>query len=254
MKKFLTLIILFALFVSPINAQTATPTDKPNATTVPEDSEELEKIQKIKDIVASKVAELDLVEKRGIIGKIKENKNMSISIEDIKGKTRNIDVDELTEFSIGDDDEDDLGVSDLEKDTLYSFVGLYNKDTERLLARSISEADAIPVLFEGAISGIDEVEFQITVVNSKGVTKTVEIENSTKTNLSTIDGELEKSGFSKLELNKRVLVVGFLDEDDDSIITGRRVTHFEEVPPSKEMQQFVSQTSTSSDANKETEE
>ena len=57
-------------------------------------------IQRIKDIVASKVAELNLVEKRGIVGKLKENSNMHLVISDIKSNTRNIDVDELTKFSI----------------------------------------------------------------------------------------------------------------------------------------------------------
>lgn len=230
---------------------TPTATDTPKSTTVPKDSEELEKIQKIKDIVASKVAELDLVEKRGIIGKVVENKNMSLVVEDVKGNSRSIDVDELTEFSIGDDNDKDLGVSDLKKGTLYSFVGLYNKDTERLLARTISETDSIPVFIDGVISGIDEVEKQIQITNTKGEVKTIDIQTSTKTSLSNADGAIEKSGFSKLELNQRVLAAGFVDTKDDKLIVARRIMHFESLPPSKEMKDNTTKASSTTETTDE---
>ena len=217
---------------------TKSPTPSPSKNSIPTDSVELEKIQKIKDIVASKVAELDLVEKRGIIGKVRENTNMHIVIEDMKGKVRNIDVDELTNFSIG-DKESKIGISDLEKNITYSFVGIYNKDTQRLLARTITKSENIPFFFEGVISSTNSKEFQIIVINSKGEEKTVDIQNSTKTYLSRTDGTLIKSGFSKLNVNQRVLIVGFIDLKDENLITSTRAIHFETLPPSKEMQQYV---------------
>lgn len=221
-------------------AQGAT-TPSPTTTTSPTNSIDIEKIQRIKDIVASKVAELKLVEKRGIVGKIKENSNMHLVIYDIKGSTRNIDVDELTKFSISGKNGKDssLGISDLKKDTLYSFVGLYNKDTQRLLARAITEADTIPVYFEGAIFSVNSKEYQIQVVNGKGEKKSIDIQSSTKTSLSTADGQLTKSGFSKLNVNERILIIGFADTKDSSLISASRVIHFTDIPPSKEMQQYI---------------
>lgn len=236
-KSLVILIFLFSNFYFLLSTSyAATPT--PAGKTSPTDSVEIEKIQKIKDIVASKVAELDLVEKRGLIGTIKDNKKMHLVITDIKGKTRNIDVDELTNFSIGNKDEK-LGVSDLEKDTLYSFVGLYNKDTERLLVRTVTKASTIPDFFEGIITSINEGTFQIEIVNSKGEKKTADVQKTTKTNLSTVDGKIVKSGFSKLESGQRVIVAGFLDLKDSNLIASTRVIHFDEIPPSKEMQQFM---------------
>jgi len=181
-KKQALLICLFAYLLITAPAVAAI-TPSPTESTSPTNSIDIEKIQRIKDIVASKVAELNLVEKRGIVGKLKENSNMHLVISDIKSNTRNIDVDELTKFSIsGTKGKDNtLGISDLKKDVLYSFVGLYNKDTQRLLARSITEADTIPLFFEGAIFSVDSKEFQIQVVNNKGEKKSVDIQSSTKT-------------------------------------------------------------------------
>ena len=241
----ISLILLFILsFVSaPLSfavtptPKSPTPSAKPSQNQVPENGEELEKIQKIKDIVASKVAELNLVEKRGIIGTITDITGMKVSIKDIKSSTRQIDIDELTKFDISDDDK--AGISDLKKGTTYSFVGIYNKETQRLLARNISTTNTIPIYFEGAIQSVNEKEFQITLVDEGGQTKKVDIQSSTKTSLADSGGDLVKSGFSKLEQNSRVLAIGFLDKKDKNLISALRVIHFEDVPPSKKMQGHV---------------
>ena len=234
--------LLFATFVFLIPSvsyavtKTPTPTARPS-NSVPENGEELEKIQKIKDIVASKVAELNLVEKRGIIAKITEVSGMKLTVTDIKGNIRQIDIDELTKFDISDDD--DAGISDLKKGSSYSFIGIYNKETQRLLARNINTVNTVPTYFEGAIESVNEDDFQIVIVNAKGEKKTVDIQSSTKTSLADTGGELIKSGFSKLEQNARVLVIGFPDKKDNTLLSAIRVIHFEDVPPSKEMQSHI---------------
>lgn len=225
--------------LSAVHAQTATPkvTVAPSKNEVPKDSADLEKIQKIKDIVASKVAELNLVEKRGIIGTIREITGMKITVTDVKGNTRQIDVDELTKFNLS--SKTTSGISDLVKGTTYSFIGLHNKDTQRLLARKVGTTSTIPVFFEGAIKELNEDDFQITIVNEKGESRKVDIQSSTKTSLAATDGDLAKSGFSKLEVNQRVLAIGFPDKKDKDLVSATRLIHFEDVPPSKEMQSHV---------------
>ncbi len=244
-KQILRSTIIFACLITihyslfPPVAQSATkPTPFPSQNQIASDSSELEKIQKIKDIVASKVAELKLVEKRGIIGAVKDLTTVQITIVDIKGNTRHIDVDELTKFSIG--SKTSSGISDIEKGKTYSFVGLYNKETQRLLARGINSAGSLPFYFEGAISSVDSSNYQLGVVNEKGEKKNVDIQSSTKTSLATVDGDLQKSGFSKLNVNERVLAIGFLDKKDNNLISALRIIHFKDVPPSKEMQSFIS--------------
>jgi len=235
-------LLFFTLFsspsyaVSPTPKLTVTPSVKPSQNQLPIDNAALEKIQKIKDIVASKVAELNLVEKRGIVGTVKEINGMKVTITDVKGETRHIDVDELTKFELEDED---AGISDITKGSTYSFVGIYNKETQRLLVRKIDTTNTIPIYFEGAISALNEDDYQITIVNAKGEKKSVDIQGSTKTRLADTDGELVKSGFSKLEINSRVLVIGFLDKKDKNLISALRVIHFADVPPSKEMQSHV---------------
>lgn len=234
---YLLIITLILLSKSPsvYSVADTTPTPAPSKNVVPTDSDDLEKIQRIKDLVASKVAELNLVEKRGIIGTVREVSNNRVIVTDIKNNSRQIDVDELTDFG----DLGTGGISDLEVGTAYSFVGLYNKDTQNLLARSISSISNVPVRFEGALVEINDEDFQLTVVNEKGEEKLVDIQNSTKTSLATQDGELTRSGFSKLEVNQRIFAIGFWDKKNSSLLVASRVIHFETIPPSKEMQSHI---------------
>lgn len=234
---YLVLGFLVSLLTKPMVSAATKPTPFPSQNQVSTDSADIEKIQKIKDIVASKVAELKLVEKRGIIGKLKDVAGMQLTIVDIKGNTRKIDVDELTKFSFS--DKSTAGISALEKGTSYSFVGLYNKETERLLARDIDTVSSIPVYFEGAIFSVDSKNYQLVAVNEKGEKKTIDIQSSTKTSLATVDGDLQRSGFSKLSENERVLAVGFWDKKDPNLLATLRIIHFKDIPPSKQMQSYI---------------
>lgn len=244
MKKYLIVLFIVLIFAFGVDksALALTPTPKEEITTTPQPSNEIpksddiEKIQRIKDRVASKVAELNLVEKRGIIGKVREVSNMKIAVDDLKGAIRQIDVDELTKFNVS---KSVTGISDLKKGNTYSFIGIYNKDTKRLLARVIGSTASVPVFFEGALTDVDSKKYQINIVTDKGETKKIDIENSTKTNLADSEGDLVKSGFSKLELSKRILAVGFVDDKDESLLTALRVIHFDSIPPSKEMQSHI---------------
>ncbi len=237
MKKLIVSSILLLLFSTNPTFAATKPTPLPSKNQISSDSADLEKIQKIKDIVASKVAELKLVEKRGIIGAIKDVSGMQVTITDVKGNTRKIDVDELTKFSFS--EKSSAGISDLEKGKSYSFVGIYNKESERLLARVIDGVSSIPVYFEGAISSVDAKNYQLTAINEKGDKRTIDIQSSTKTSLGTNDGDLQKSGFSKLSENERVLAIGFWDKKDPNLLSTLRIIHFKDVPPSKRMQSHV---------------
>lgn len=234
------IIFIIALITfTPVFAETGTtPTLSPSQNEVPTDASDLLKIEKIKDIVASKVAELNLVEKRGIMGTVKDHSATEVTITDIKGQIRNIDIDELTKFS--DSNNKNFGISDLQKGQLYSFVGLYNKDTQRLLARDVTSIDTVPLYFAGAITDINNNNYVLTAVNAKGEKKKIDIQDSTKNSALTSSWDLQKAGFSKFTLGERVLVVGFLNKTDSNLIEASRIIQFGDiVPPSKEMQQYI---------------
>lgn len=221
--KYLLASLLILLTVSFTNVSYAqTPTAKAPSPTSEKKTEALsEQISDLKEKIASRVAQLDLVEKRGIVGSATEIEDTQINLTDIYGDTRFVDVDEITEFS---SDEDDFGISDIEPGDIISVLGLYNKQSERVLARFITVI-TVPTFVNGTIDSLNEDDFMITIKTATNETYTVEIETSTATR--EYDGEdFVKSGFSRLEKGEQVFVTGFADEDDPMTITATRVLAF----------------------------
>lgn len=226
MKKIFLLLILLIL-LSPSISLAQTPSITPNEEEIETealDSKD-EKVDQIKDKVASRVAQLKLVEKRGVVGIVESVNDNEIRINDLNDKTRIIEVDELTKYS---SEENSFDLTDIQKGTKISAIGLYNKDSEKLLARFVNEI-SIPIFLNGVISDKDDKEFTVTLSTIDEKKYTVDVERITKS-FSFSDGELETTGFAKLETLKNALVIGYVDPKDENRISATRIIVFPDVP------------------------
>lgn len=224
MKRIFALItIFFLVFPTLTFAQNASKSSIPTD----EGLEKInEKVGELKDKIASRVAELNLVEKRGIMGIVKDTSETKITITDLNDKNRIIDVDEFTKFSSEEDNS--FGISDIKKGMKISIVGLYNKESARLLARFISKTN-MPLFLDGVISNKNEKDFTITLSTEDGTNYTVDIEKITKSFIYS-DGKLEESGFSKMETLRNTLIIGFADPKEKNRLTASRIITFPNVP------------------------
>ena len=216
---FATIIIALPFASIKVNAQTPTAT----ASSSLED-----KINDLKNKVASRVAELNLVEKRGIIGTVSDISNTQITLSDINDNTRFVDVDELTKFS-SPSAKTSFGISDIEKGAKLGVLGLYNKSSRRILARFV---DVLPLMqyVHGAISSIDKTNFVLTVQTVDNKTFNIDIENATKTfSFTTTDG-LIKAGFSKIVTGESLVVSGYPDKKDPNTIIASRIILLPSLP------------------------
>lgn len=228
MKKLFILIILFFIFYFSVlgsTAYAATPTTTPETTNT---QKEEEQINKLKDRIASRVAELKLVERRGIIGTVASVSNIQLSLIDSQNNTRFVDVDELTKFA-SPSAKEAFGISDITKGDTVGILGLYNKQTRRLLARFI-DILILPKIIHGAVSAIDEENFTIGVNNANKETFLVDIQTTTKISTYTKTGDVVKSGFSKIKTGQRIMVVGFPDLKDKTKIIPNRIIFFPNLP------------------------
>ena len=236
MKKIFAIISIFTIIlhlrvtlayagITPILTPKTTPKVSPTPSEAPS---ALDKIEKIKEMVASRVAELKLVEKRGIMGTAQQTTSTQITIADIKNTIHAIDTDELTKFQEGETVSKSFGISDIKKGDLISAIGLYNKQTQRLLALAVTKMKPSPVLLFGEISEKDAKSFSFTLTQRNAEKKTVDIEVSTKTRLYAKKGGVQKSGFSKITVGQSVFVVGYPDPKEEGVINASRIIHFEE--------------------------
>ncbi|OGH06690.1 MAG: hypothetical protein A2W22_02245 [Candidatus Levybacteria bacterium RBG_16_35_11] len=211
---FITTIIFLIFFQETLFAQTTTPTSSI--------SQELQ--QKLLNQIASKAAQLKLTEKRGIIGTVKEAKDTSITLVDTTGNTRFVDVDELTEFSSS---SKSFGISDIEKGMVLGVLGLYNKDSRRLLARDISTL-TLPTVVSGQVSEIDKENFQLYILTEKDRVK-IDVQDITRT-YSYLEDELSLSGFSKITQEVTIVAIGYPDSTDKEMILAQRIIIFPNIP------------------------
>lgn len=214
MKKLLIIIILLSTVVS-FPGNTFAQASEENIAQLNE------RIDDLKNRVASKVAELNLVEKRGIVGKVESISSTQITVNDINDKTRIIDVDEITKFDSTE------GISEIKKGDTIGALGLYNKESERLLARFVEVRD-IPLFLRGVITAKDEENFTITLVTVDGTTYIVDIERITKS--YSFSEELEDAGFTNLIIHENAVVVGFEDPKEENRITASKIVTFFGIP------------------------
>lgn len=193
--------------------------------------EKLDKqINQLKEKIASRVSELNLVEKRGVIGTVEEVKGNQVTITDAKGDTRFIDVDELTKFSsLGNKT---FGLSDLTKGTKVSILGNYNKQSKRMLARFINTYTS-PQYYFGSITAIDPKNYQITIQMQDKTTMLVDINTVTTKITSYTAADLTRYTFAKLAIGDKILVVGNPDKTDPKMLVATRIIDFLELPKDK---------------------
>ena len=136
-----------------------------------------EQINSLTNRIASRVAALKLVEKRGVIGKVTDVSNTQITLSDKDDNTKFIDIDEFTKFT---SDSKSFGISDIEKGQKIGVLGLYNKQSRRILARFV-EVLQIPDFIHGAVSSIDDKNFSLGVSREKDKQIGIEVKRNTKT-------------------------------------------------------------------------
>ncbi len=234
MKKLLIIILLTILLIpstaAPALALTASPTTQSASAAAEKSlSEKLNKqISQLKERIASRVAELNLVEKRGIIGTVTETSADKITVTDLAGKTRIIDVDEITKFS-SPSAKNSFGISDLTKGTKISILGLYNKQSQQILARFI-DSFVTPVFLSGRIADLDKKNYTVMLISEDKKETLVDIQTfSTISSHSKEDG-ISKLGFSKLNIGNRIMVTGFPGKNNPTLLVASRILVFSDLP------------------------
>lgn len=219
--------IFLHLATLPVSA--LTPTAVPSPTKPPKTTEEpknMNILNELKDKIASKVAELNLVQRKGIIGTVENISGTQITIIDRNEQERLVDVDELTKFA-SPSAKESFGISDITKGSKIDVLGLYNKQTKHTLARFVTVI-ITPRFIQGEIATIDGEGFVLNVISQDGQLTPVDIENVTKISIYTKADGLEKIGFSKIEAGKHISIVGYSDKNNPKRVVATRVIIFPE--------------------------
>lgn len=190
-------------------------------------------IDELKSKVASKVAELKLVEKRGFVGGVTDVTDTQITVQDLNNNVRFVDVDEFTKFS-SPEGSSSFGISDIEKDSHVGVLGLYNKESRRTLARFVNVME-LPQYVVGVVAEKDTKNFNL-IVATESTSITVSVETVSKIYSADEEGKLLKSGFSDIETSQNIIVSGFFDPKLRNTITAGRIIFFPGIPKNPQIE------------------
>jgi len=233
--KHIIIIITFITMINIIFLRMALAAVTPTPQTATSDIQK--QINILKDKIASKVAELNLVEKRGIIGIVTDVSSSQIAIKDLVGNIHFIDVDELTKFNSSSNKT--FGISDVSKNMNVGVLGLYNKESRRILARFVTQMQ-LPVIITGAVASLDKVNYNISITKNNGDQVTVEVADITKTSsYSDSASGLSKSGFSKIKTSERIYVVGYPDKQNPRQVITERLIVFPNLPINPQIGTYI---------------
>lgn len=202
-------------------------------------------ISELKERIASRVAQLKLVEKRGLVGEVTDISHSQITLSDVRNNIRIVDVDEFTKFSSpsANPPAGGFGISDITKGATLSVVGLYNKQSRHIMARFV-DVTSLPTFVFGAVASIDKDNFTLTVVANNQETRVIDVATTTKTQSYTKDTGLVRSGFSKIEVGNRVVVVGFPEKKEKRKLLALRIVVFPQLSPNPKINLFLQPTLT----------
>lgn len=228
MKRSFFIIILFLILAIgvPKNIYGAAATSTPIVTPTQGD---IQQIDDLKNRIASRVAQLKLVEKKGIIGTVTDTTNSQISLTDVNGNIRFVDVDELTKFSNSNASGISFGISDINKGMTLGVIGLYNKQSRRILARQVSVL-TIPKILIGVVSSIDSKNFNFYIVSEDNKQTFIDVETVTKTYSYNTGAALASAGFSKIKVDESIIAIGFPDKENPDHIIASRILLFPDIP------------------------
>lgn len=183
-----------------------------------------DKIDDLKERLATKVAELRQSAPKAIFGTVSDVGVSNITV-DTQQKGIKIELtDDISVAQILKGKRTNLTTDDIDENDVVSVFGDYDSTIDILKASHIFiENKNRPQRIHGFIKDIDEENFQVELEGVDGQTYTVDIEKTTDTMEAKPDGTIEDSGFSQLKTGMFVSVLGTVDEDDDALYSADRI-------------------------------
>lgn len=169
-----------------------------------------QKIEDLKDRLATKVAELRQTSHRAIYGSVKSTSVTSFVVET---KTKDVKIEQTDDIKVIQylkGERTALTPEDIAKNDKVTVFGDYDTTLDLLKATIVVIQSPDPERISGTVTARDDKEYTLTIKNPQEVTYMVDIEKSTKALVWDREKKaLVKSGFSKIAAGNVVHIVGF---------------------------------------------
>lgn len=223
-KLFPKVFILFLILSLFLSTNVSLAQEKKQATLESDEGleDKIEKIEKLKEKIATRVAELRDQDKAAVYGTVKELTDKTIILASRKGERKVVFSDDSIFFTLTDEVKKETETNKVDKDDLLSVFGYLDQDSNTISAKYIYIQE-LPVRLIGKIADIDTSNYTITVA-SKQEEIIVDYEKNTKSyNFDKNSKKWVISGFSKLNLGNKVHIFGSAHKSEDNRIYANRI-------------------------------
>lgn len=215
------MLVSFLAITGTVYAATPAATSSQSATIT--DTPATSQIENLKQRLATQVAQLQQVQKKAIVGTVKD---ISVSTLTVETKTNDVKI-ELTDnigvFQTIKGKRTTLTTNDISKDDMVVVFGDYDLTLDLLKAKVIVIQDPLPMRISGTITDIDRKNYTVTLQTTEGPSYTVDIWNTTAMSTGDAQNGVTKGGFSKVQTGDTVLVVGTAEPKKDNYISALRL-------------------------------
>lgn len=219
------LISVFALsltVIPPVFAVSSTPSATPKINTTT--SATSQKIEDLKDRLATKVAELRQTSRRAIFGTIKSTSITSFVVETTTKDVKIELMDEIKVIQYLKGKRTTLTTDDIAKGDIVAVFGEHDATLDLLKAAAVVIQAPSPERISGAVTSRDDKEFTLTITTPQNQTYIIDIEKTTITLAwDRQKKEIGKFGFSKIVAGDTVHVVGFPVPKKEQRISADRI-------------------------------
>lgn len=225
---FVILAFILSLFFQTGIVLAVSTTTTPTQTSSPRPTEKAQindKIQELKDKLASRVAELNEVSQKVIVGEIKTLSDEKIILLTNESEI-NVEINDDTVFyELGRDyKRKEIKLEDFEAGDNIIVWGAFNSSANSLTTKNVYRQPN-DVTFVGTIKGVDKKNFQISVIDLEKNNYTVDIEVDTKVNQYNASEGLIKIGFSNLQPGQFVYVLAAPSPSNKrDLVSGKNVS------------------------------
>lgn len=203
------IIVIALFFTTSVFAATATPSS--------------EKLENLKDRLASAASQLQQSQKRAIYGTVKSTSVSTITVETATKDVKIELTDEIKVAQIIKGKRTDLTTDDIEKGDVVTVFGDYDSTLDLLKAKLIFIQAAPPERMYGVVSDVDKKNYTITVTTPEEKSIIVDIETTTKNALWDKTSGTAKGAFSKYTPGDTVFVLATSDPKVKDRVSAIRV-------------------------------
>lgn len=219
MIKKIVLLFLFYSMILPVQAVSAQSTN-PEGTVAGQTQKD--KIEDLKERIATKVAQLRAQALKPQMGEIKSVSKDGFTLKTSRDEKKILLTEETKIFRINLGKKTTIQLAALKIGELAAVVG--STDSQGEFVAKVILVKTLPVNINGTVEKIDSKNFTLSVKNTKkGLVYVVDIEGITKMQ-SWVKGKgIEKTGFSKIKAGDRVHVNGTASTDEANRISAMRI-------------------------------